>query len=264
MDNDKLFQLVRGSDPLTATIDSEEAPEALLERVLAESRTEPRHPISARRRRRKQFGFVAAALALGAVFGGLAVAGTGWLTGEPAPSTVVANFEAYTPELGFHPNPGGAVLVAQDGDISLYATSNQERTYCLILDEPWKPRTTLDGGTCVPAAIASGHLVAGILGGGPNRPDGHTTLVVGGRVDDPAASTVRFTSPTGEAVERPVGSSGFFLAGIDLQLPPCPSAGWTSTFTAVGDNGREIARTTVPLVQSHANGSVCVFSGLQR
>lgn len=81
-----------------------------------------RQMISPRRRRRLLFpaGLAFAAIAIT----GAALAASGWLTGQPAPSSVASDFSGYTPQLGFQPDPGNSVLVAQDGDSSLYATTN--------------------------------------------------------------------------------------------------------------------------------------------
>ena len=54
---------------------------------------------------RPRFALVAAVLALSGLIASLAIAGTGWLTGEPAPPPVVTDFRAYTPQLGFHLTP---------------------------------------------------------------------------------------------------------------------------------------------------------------
>ena len=82
-----------------------------------------------RQRRSSQRRLVAAAVvALVAIIAltGVATGGVGWLTGTPAPHSVIADFGTYTPQLGFHPDPGSAVLVASDGDSHLYATTNAE------------------------------------------------------------------------------------------------------------------------------------------
>ena len=151
---------------------------------------------------------VAVAVSL-VVLGTAAAATTSWLTGRPAPPSVVSDFRSYTPQLGFHPDPGGAVLVAQDGDVSLYATTNAEGSYCLVVSAPWKrPETLPDGGTCVPRKTAAAPLVAGVVGTAP------TTLLVAGRADARRARTIEFVSPHGRLVTRPIGSSGFFVAAL--------------------------------------------------
>jgi hypothetical protein len=272
VNDEQLFRIVREADPLAVAVAPGQPAQALLEGVLGAARAERREPTRGWRQRRSRLALIAAAAALGAVTAGLAVAASGWLSGEPAPPAVVTNFEAYTPQLGFHPNPGSAVRVAEDGDISLYATTNKEGTYCLDVTSPWKSAQTLDGGTCVPAAIASGHLVAGVMGGSANgQAGGQTTLVVGGRIDDSAARTIRFTGPDAQVISRPVGSSGFFIAGVSFPAQPCASGDWASTFTAFDANGKELGRETIPLIQlvqarpaRARNANVCLFSFLRK
>lgn len=267
MNDQTLFEMVRQADPVEAVAGVEEPPREVLERVLASARDE-RRP-ARRLRARRRLVLAAAVLGLGAVIAGLAIAGTGWLTGEPAPPAVVTDFQAYTPQLGFYPDPGSAVLVAEDGQIKLYATTNREGTYCLVLDEPWKPATTLDGGTCVSEAIASGHFVAGLVGGGPLL-EQHTTLVVGGRIADTKARSVRFTGPNGRVIERPVGRSGFFVASVSIEGLPCVNGDWSSTFTALDAGGNTLAQTrTISLTKTthtNAQGQVraCLLSFLQK
>lgn len=237
MNDQTLLELVRRADPVATGVG--DPPQALLERVLASPLEEknPRWP----RRRSAKFALVAAAFGVSAAIASLAIAGTGWLTGEPAPPPVVTDFEAYTPQLGFHPDPGSAVLVAKDDQVKLFATTNREGTYCLDLTAPWKPATTLDGGTCVPPATASAHFIAGIAGGGPLSEQG-MPLVVVGRVADPDARSVQFALPNGSTATRPLGSSGFFVAGVTVQAP-CANGGWRSTFSALDANGNAVAQT---------------------
>jgi hypothetical protein len=79
-------------------------------------------------RRRVALAVFVALVAIGTA----AAATTTWLGGSPAPPAVVDDFGSYTPQLGFHPDPGRAVLVAEDGDVALYATTNAEGTYCML------------------------------------------------------------------------------------------------------------------------------------
>lgn len=237
MNDQMLLEMVRRADPVAAGIG--DPPPALLERVLASPRAEetPRRHL----RRSAKFALVAAAFGVSAAIASLAIAGTGWLTGEPAPPPVVTNFQSYTPQLGFHPDPGSAVLVARDDQVRLYATTNREGTYCLDVTSPWKPATTRDGGTCVPQATASAKFIAGIASGGPLTGQG-LPLVVAGRIVDPAARSVQFTLPDGDTLTRPLGSSGFFVASVTVPAL-CANDGWRTTFTALDADGDAVART---------------------
>lgn len=264
MNDQTLLELVRHADPLDATV--AEPPPALLERVLASSRAR-KHP---RRVRgwHARVALGAAIFGLSGVVVALAIGGTGWLTGEPAPPEVVTNFQAYTPQLGFHPDPGKAVLVAQEGQVKLYATTDREGTYCLDLVAPWKPATVRDGGTCIPQATASGDFVAGIVGGGPLTEQG-TTLVVAGRIAAPQARSVQFADPGGKTVTQLLGSSGFFAATVTMSAP-CATGDWSSTFTALDADGNALAHTaTISLTKlsekdTSQRGPVraCWFAGL--
>lgn len=266
MNDQTLLELVREADPLSGDVG--QPPRALLERVLAapRSRTKPRRA----RRWQARIALAVVALAFSGAIAALALAGTGWLTGEPAPPAVVTDFRAYTPQLGFHPDPGKAVLVAHDGDVDLYATPDREGTYCLDLVAPWKPATMLDGGTCLPRWIASGRFVAGNLGIGPETKQG-TTLVVAGRVADPRASSVEFAGPDGKTVTTPVGSSGFFVATLRAS-GPCANGDWSSTFSAFAADGRVLARSPALLLEKLSTSRVpsrgvvhgCWSSFLQR
>lgn len=266
MNDQTLKELVRHADPLLTEIG--EPPRALLERVLAT----PRAGEKPRRVRGWQgrLALGVAVLGVSGVIAALAIAGTGWLTGEPAPPEVVTNFQAYTPQLGFHPDPGKAVLVAQEGQVKLYATTDREDTYCLDLVAPWKPATVRDGGTCVPKAIASGDFVAGVVGAGPVSEHG-LTFVVGGRIADSSARSVQFTGLDGNTVTQPLGSSGFFLATVTTSRP-CANGDWSSTFTALDADGNFVARTgTISLMKLREKDSAlrgpvrdCLVSFLQK
>lgn len=264
MNDQMLLEMVRRADPVAAGVG--DPPLALLERVLASPRAgkNPR-----RLRRSAKFTLVAAVFGVGAAIASLAIAGTGWLTGEPAPPPVVTNFQSYTPQLGFHPDPGSAVLVASDGQVKLYATTDREGTYCLDVTSPWKPATTLDGGSCVPQATAAAQFIAGIASGGP-RSDQGLPLVVAGRVVDPEARSVQFTLPDGNSVTQPLGSSGFFVASVTVPAL-CANGGWSSKFTALDADGNAVAGTrTLTLMtalekDSPLHGPIhsCLLSWLQ-
>jgi len=215
-----------------------------------------RRRISARRRRVAAF---AAALAAGALVSGLSIAGTGWLTGEPAPKPVVQDFKAYTPQLGFHPEPGKAVFVAEDGAVSLYATTNREGTYCIVVDDPWKPATAGDGGSCVSKASAAKPIAAWFVGISAASKDAEATFVVAGRVARQEARTIRFRDPNGTLIERPIGATGFFVAALRGKVPipvvtpngvTCPNNGWKPTFVALASEGEPLLESTIPLMAS--------------
>ena len=202
------------------------------------------------------------ALALGLLAIGTAVAATtDWLTGPPAPKSVVSDFGTYAPPLGFNPEPGRAVQVAVDGDTILYATTNKQGSYCLIASTPWKrPGTLPDGGTCIDPAQASAPLIAGLVGA-KSAPDGQNTYVIAGRTTDLDARTVRFSDPTGAAVTRPTGSSGFFIATIRTDTSACANGDWTPTFTVIGADGEQLSSDTVALGSGPSGiRGVCVFS----
>lgn len=261
MNDEQLLDAVRQVDPFPGGAPAGHAAE-IFARVLRTAQLEQELPIRPRQaRRRLAIGAIVLALVAGSA--GIAVGASGWLTGEPAPREVVADFQSYTPQLGFHPDPGSAVAVARDGDITLYAATNREGTYCVVVSTPWKRPDTLDGGTCVPAAIASGQISAGVLGISISSRQGYATLVVGGRVDGGAGGTMRFTGPSGNSIERPVSSSGFFVGQIRISLPPCAAGDWSPTFTARDPNGNEIAQSTITLIQAPQGGHVCVFSFLR-
>lgn len=169
----------------------------------------------------------------------------GWLRGEPAPSSVVANFESYTPQLGFRPDSGRAVLVAADGGVSLYATTNDRGSYCLAATAP-------DGGICVSPAAAAAPLIAGIMPDDPNR-TGARRVIVAGRAANPSAQTIRFNGHDETVVTRLIGSSGFFVAVLPIQGSPCANGDWKTTFAALGANDEVVSTATITI--AHA-GSV--------
>jgi hypothetical protein len=224
----------------------------------AELRQAASRRISSRRRRRL---VALAVLAIAVIATGLSIAANGWLSGEPAPAPVVQDFQAYTPQLGFHPEPGKAVLVAEDGVVKLYATTNREGTYCIVVDEPWRPAgpKTGDGGVCVSKAKATEPISAGWLGSSPTAPNGMTTYVIAGRVEDPKAKTLRFSDRSGATVERPIGVGGFYVAAVpgkpiefvEIHRPGgvyCPGKDWEPTFVALGDDGTELVESRILII----------------
>jgi hypothetical protein len=203
------------------------------------------------------------AIVLGLLVIGTAVAETtDWLTGTPAPDSVVSDFGTYAPQLGFNPEPGRAVEVAVDGDTILYAPTNKQGSYCLITSAPWKrPSALPDGGTCIPPAQASAPLIAGLVGA-KSTSDGQQTYVIAGRTTDPEARTIRFADPSGATVTRPVGSSGFFIATILADEGACADGEWRPTFSVLGADGQPRSSHAITLgsAPSGAPGLVCGFA----
>jgi len=202
-------------------------------------------------RRRVALAVLVALVAIGTA----TAATTTWLRGSPAPPAVVSDFGSYAPQLGFHPDPGRAVLVAEDGDVSLYATTNAEGSYCLVTSAPWKrPETLPDGGTCIPPAQAAAPLVAGLVGASPD------SIVIAGRTTSRGAHTIRFDDPGGEPIVRRIGSSGFFVAYLHASGASCANGDWSPTFAILDAGGRELGHARVELARAAAPG-VCVWPG---
>ena len=203
----------------------------------------------------------ALAVVVGLLVIGTAVAATtSWLTGSPAPKSVVSDFGSYTPQLGFNPYPGGAVLVAEDSDVSLYATTNKQGSYCLLAGAPWKrPGKLGEGGTCVAPAQAAAPLIAGVLGASSSQSGNEQTYLIAGRTAEPEARTIRFTDPNGDPITRAIGFSGFFIAAVHTAGSACANGDWNSTFSVLGPNGKERTRATITLARSSSPG-VCGFA----
>lgn len=196
----------------------------------------------ARRRRRRRLLLFSGAVATMIAIGGTAVAATGWLVGTPAPSSVRADFGSYARQLGFDPRPGHAVLVASDGPYQLYATTNKQGTYCVLVSAPWKrPGPKGEGGDCLSERIVSAPYWAGTAGIA-SGPAGDTQVVFDGRTTDPAAVAVRFATPDGRTVTAPIGSSGFFIAGTDVHADPCRP--WAPSFVFLDSHGNEVGETS--------------------
>lgn len=202
----------------------------------------------ARARRRQRLVLLTSALAVAGVIVGTAIAATGWLVGSPAPQSVVADFGTYTPQLGFHPDPGSAVLVASDGDSHLYATTNAENTYCIAVSTPWRNLgREPDGGTCVLKAFAEQPIVAGLPSGTAD------ILVLAGRVSVAGAVSVRVTLPDGSSRTIPLGTSGFFISNV--QGKPCQYGDWSPQFVALDAAGKSIAASTISLEREYRDKS---------
>lgn len=206
----------------------------------------------------------ALALAFGLLVIGTAIAATttDWLTGSPAPKAVVSDFDSYAPQLGFDPEPGKAVLVAQEGDIQLYATTNTQGGYCLVTSAPWKRSSTLpDGGTCLPPAQTTAPLIAGVVGADSSPGSEAQTYLIAGRATGADARTIRFTGPTGDVITRQIGSSGFFITKISVDGSACSNGNWAPKFSALGADGKEVASATIKLGSSpRGSTGVCVFA----
>jgi hypothetical protein len=171
----------------------------------------------------------------------------GWLGGEPAPESIVHNFRSYTPQLGFHPEPGKAVRVASDGAFTLYATSNDRGSYCVATSTP-------DGGICIRPNVAAAPLIAGIMPGDPGRADARRTILVAGRVKEAGAEQIAFTDPDGATVTRRIRVGGFFLAALPTGEPnpgepvyACKNGDWTPIFRAIGRAGEELLTAQITL-----------------
>jgi hypothetical protein len=228
--------------------------------LLREISTQP-HSSTLRRALRGRRALVPLVAALVIVVGTATAATTSWLTGSPAPSSVVNDFKSYSTQLGFHPVPGQAVLVAGSHSVSLYATLNREGGYCLIVSAPWKrPEALPDGGTCVTASDAAAAFVAGTLGTSSPPGASATTLVVAGRTTNPAARAVRFEDPDGVVRTQRLGSSGFFVATLETPGSPCSRGTWAPTFELLAASGDRLASSTVTLASDRGHG-VCQFTG---
>ncbi len=213
--------------------------------------------VSSRRR------VAALAIVVGLLVIGTAVAATAnWLTGSPAPKSVVSDFGSYTPQLGFNPDPGSAVLVAEDSDVSLYATTNKQGSYCLVASAPWKrPSRLPDGGTCIPPAQAAAPLIAGLVGAASSQSADEEMYLIAGRTADPEARTIRFTDPNGDPITRAIGSSGFFIATVRTAGSACQNGDWNATFSVLGADGKERTHATITLGFTHSDSpGVCVFA----
>jgi hypothetical protein len=201
-----------------------------------------------RRRKRRRLKIAAATVAFSALTAGAALAASALLSGQPAPPDVVSDFGSYAPGLGFHPNPGQAVEVASDGDAILYATTNQEGSYCLIISTPWKrPGTLPDGGSCLSSAQVDLPLTAFTGGARTDQSTNQTTFVIDGRASDPNATTISLAAPTGSTISRPVGSDGFFVVEVTVAGSSCNVGRWAPTMQALDGNGNTLASATETL-----------------
>lgn len=206
------------------------------------------------RPRRRRLVLLTGAFAAAAIIAGVATAASGWLTGSPAPPSVQSDFGTYSPQLGFHPDPGSAVLVAQKGDDQLYATTNTEGSYCLIASTPWKrPDSNPDGGTCISKAMADNPIVAGLVAGTT------TVEILAGRVSVDGAASISLPLPDGSTQTVSLGASGFFLTEVDGK--PCQNGDWSPQIKALASDGTSVAASTITLETEQDNGDACVMPG---
>lgn len=198
-------------------------------------------------RRQHRLVLASGVVALGAVIIGTAIAATDWLVGSPAPQSVKSDFGSYATQLGFNPRPGKAVLVASDGAYQLYATTNKQGGYCILVSAPWKrPGPHGEGGDCSSRQRASTSFWAG-FGGIASHPGGGNTLVIDGRTREAKAATLRFTTPDKHTLSVPVGSSGFFIVGTTTQASWCQIAKWNPRVVILDSNGHQLttAKATI-------------------
>lgn len=212
-----------------------------------------RYRLATGQRRRRRILLAAAALAAAGVVVGAAVAASGWLTGTPAPQSVKSDFGTYTPQLGFHPQPGNSALVASDGDNDLYATTNTEGSYCIVLSTPLsRPPQSMGGGYCIGTATADQPIVAGVF---PASPD---SLLLAGRVSVSDATAVQAQLPDGSSRKIQLASSGFFLASIEGK--PCQHGTWSPQLLALNSVGTTVAASTITLEEKLAASAPAVPS----
>lgn len=208
----------------------------------------------ARARRRRRLVLATSALTAAAIIVGTAIAATGWLVGAPAPPSVKSDFGSYAPQLGFNPQPGGAVLVATNGDYQLFATTNKQGGYCILVSAPWKhPGPHGEGGDCSSHQQASIDFTMGI-GGVASGTNGGMRLVIDGRTREVNAASIRFATPDGNTLTVPVGSSGFFIVGITTQASWCQLTRWNPQVAILDRNGRQLATETANI----GRGLVCM------
>jgi hypothetical protein len=259
MNDQALLGIVRRADPLPAL--PGEPPRALLERVLASPRVVEKPRLLGGRH--TKLALVAAVVALGAAGTSLAIAGTSWLVGSPAPPDVKADYGSYATQLGFDPESGQAVLVASDGDYQLYATTNKQGGICTLVSAPWKrPGPNGEGGDCSAQAPDASPFWAGIGGmaGAPNA----TTLVLDGHTTDKGAATVQFDAPDGQSVNAPIGPSGFFIVDATVRGSLCDWGAWAPAFTVLGSDGQTLSKTRVTIlpgprkVNTAKRGEACI------
>ena len=228
MNDQTLFEMVRRADPLVAGVG--EPPYELLERVLAA----PRAQSKPRRVRgwHARLVLVAIVLSVSAVIASLAIAGTGWLIGSPAPANVQSDFGSYATQLGFNPQPGNAVLVASNGDYQLYATVNEQGGLCTLVSTPWnRPGPNGEGGDCT-ATPPDGKTVTAPVGAGGFFIVGMT---VPGSMCDWGAWTPGFTVLDGNGQQLSTTTVTVFPGARKVSIP---GRGYACVAVAHGPFGR--------------------------
>jgi len=200
------------------------------------------------RRWKWRAALVAVALGLTGAIATVAVAGTGWLIGSPAPPDVKADFGSYATQLGFDPQPGKALLVASTGPYQLYATANTQGGLCTLVITPWVPASAHEGGECAAAPAGSSSFYASVGGQSP-LVDNATTLVVYGHTSNAGASSVQFDGPNGAPVTATVGKGGYFIIGTTVTGGMgCGSGTWAPTFHVLDATSQQLSAWTVTLV----------------
>lgn len=219
----------------------------------AELRSAAERGQRASRRRRLLLAAAAAAVALVGVTG-VATGAVGWLIGSPAPSSVIADFGTYSPELGFHVQPGKAVQVASDGPDALYATPTAEGSYCIVLSTPRsRPPESMGGGYCIGKSTADQPIVAGLFPAGPDL------LLLLGRISVSGATSAEVELPDGTTRTIPLQSSGFFLSAIESKA--CQNGAWSPQLLALNAEGKTVAASTIPLEGALVLGPTGAVSG---
>lgn len=99
-------------------------------------------------------------------------------------------------------------------------------------------------------------ISAGWLGGSSD------VQAVGGRVADARATSVSFSTPSGNPIVRPLGAGGFYVAQVPW-AGPCPHSDWNPLFVALGPDGQRLAEARIVLLQVDfdANGRLASCGG---
>ena len=227
------------------------AREEVLRRALA---ADPERP---RQRNRRRSYIVAVAVVLVSVPSYAIAAGVAErFRAQPAPPSVVDEFETYTPQLGFNPRPDAASLVARDRGVALYVTPNAQGTWCYIVS------TRNDGGTCVHEKVARSRVAAGLAGSAPDSSSKRTNFVLVGRIRDAAARSVTFTAPDGTEHVGRVGASGYFVAVVDAgPVDAWCTRGWSPLLTFADAEGGVLLSSTFEFTRPVEQG--CVMTGVR-